>query len=179
MIVTLTPRLILRSFEEKDAAELFDYLYSPRTPCYQNEKLDSLAEATADVKKRRLDPGCFAVCLKDTDKLIGHLFAKNVDEPDPNTLFVGWHFNERFEGCGYAKESVSALFQYLFYEKQVRRLYAYVEDYNLASRRLCERLGMRQEGCFKEFVSFTEEDGEKKYDNTFVYAILKKEWILK
>jgi hypothetical protein len=33
---------------------------------------------------------------------------------------------------------------------------------------------MRQEGCFKEFVSFTDEQGEERYDSTFVYALLKK-----
>ncbi|EOL9958201.1 hypothetical protein IML35_005659, partial [Escherichia coli] len=32
------------------------------------------------------------------------------------------------------------------------------------------------EGCFKEFVSFVNEDGYRRYDNTCIYAILKKEW---
>ena len=31
-----------------------------------------------------------------------------------------------------------------------RRIYAYVES----SQRLCEKLGMRQKGLFKEFISF-------------------------
>lgn len=176
MIVTTTTRLILRTFEGKDAPDLFDYLSSPRTPCFQDEKLNSLAEAEEEVYKRSRDPGHFAVCIKESDKLIGHLFTENRGEPDRNTWSVGWHFNQCYEGQGYATESVAALFQYLFSEKQARRLYAWVEDYNLGSQRLCERLHMRQEGCFKEFVSFTTEDGEEKYDNTFVYALLKKEW---
>lgn len=62
----------------------------------------------------------------------------------------------------------------MFNVKQARRLYAYVEDYNLSSQRLCSRLGMRQEGCFKEFVSFITDEGEERYENTFVYALLKK-----
>lgn len=37
---------------------------------------------------------------------------------------------------------------------------------------------MRQEGCFKEFVSFIQDDGEEKYDDTFIFALLKKEWLL-
>ena len=42
---------------------------------------------------------------------------------------------------------------------------------------LCEKLGMRREGLFKEFVSFVKnEDGSPKYENTYQYAILKKEW---
>ncbi|MBK0032568.1 GNAT family N-acetyltransferase [Erwinia sp. S43] len=176
MIVITTARLIIRAFNDKDASALFEYLSSPRTPCFYDEKLNSLAEAKKDVYKRARDTSQFAVCLKETDGLIGHLFADNSDEPDRSTWSVGWHFNQRYGGQGYATESVAALFQYLFSEKQARRIYAYVEDYNLSSQKLCARLHMRQEGCFKEFVSFMTEKGEKKYDDTFVYALLKKEW---
>lgn len=176
MIITTTPRLIIRSFAGRDAAALFDYLSSPRAPCFYDDKLSSLVEAKEEANKRAHDVSQFAVCLKDTDELIGHLFADNREEPDQNTWCVGWHFNSRYEGQGFATESVAALFDYLFSQKEARRLYAYVEDYNLASQRLCMRLRMRQEGCFREFVSFVMEDGEKKYDNTFVYALLKKEW---
>lgn len=176
MILTTTPRLIIRAFKQKDASALFAYLASPRTPCFQDEKLNSLEDASAEINKRARDPSQLAVCLKETDELIGHLFADNSEEPDSNTWSVGWHFNPRYEGQGYATESVTALFDYLFSQKQARRLYAYVEDYNIASQKLCDRLNMRQEGCFKEFVSFSKNGDEERYDNTFIYALLKKEW---
>lgn len=36
---------------------------------------------------------------------------------------------------------------------------------------------MRKEGCFLEFISFIkDENGIPKYENTFQYALLKKEW---
>ena len=93
-----------------------------------------------------------------------------------NTWSVGWHFNQRFEHQGYASESVAALFDYLFKVKGARRLYAWVEDYNYSSQKLCERLLMRREGCFKEFVSFENEEGKARYDDTYIYALLHKEW---
>ncbi|WP_353614959.1 GNAT family protein [Mangrovibacter phragmitis] len=173
----ITPRLAIRHFKEKDAAGLLDYLFSPCTPCFQSERLASLTEAQAEVAKRATDPCQFAVCMKNTDALIGHLFMDNSGEPDSETWSVGWHFNPRYTRQGFATESVTALFQYLFNEKGARRLYAWVEDYNVASQRLCERLHMRREGCFKEFVSFISENGIKRYDNTCIYALLKKEWI--
>ena len=38
---------------------------------------------------------------------------------------------------------------------------------------------MRQEGVFKEFISFINNpDGTPKYENTLQFAILKKEWDL-
>ncbi|MDJ1655413.1 GNAT family protein [Raoultella sp. Ech2A] len=177
MSIIKTPGLIIRPFMEKDAAALFDYLSSPLAPCFLDEKLHSLEEAKNDMLRRANDPGQFAVCIKETDHLIGHLFADNSGEPDSDTWSVGWHFNSRYAKQGFAIQSATALFQYLFNEKGARRLYAWVEDYNLASQKLCERLHMRREGCFKEFVSFERENGEKRYDNTYIYALLKKEWV--
>ena len=85
--------------------------------------------------------------------------------------------NPEFQGKGYAYEAAKAFFEYLFSEKGARRLYAYTEDYNLASQKLCEKLGMRCEGLHLEFISFiNDENGNPIYENTYEYAILKKEW---
>ena len=176
MILTTMPGLIIRRFHRKDAAAFYAYMASPRVPCFYDEKVSTLAEAEEDVAKRASDETQFAVCLKESDALVGHLFADNHGEPDPHTWSIGWHFNPQYEGRGFATASVSALFTYLFTQNEARRLYAYVEDYNLPSQKLCARLHMRQEGCFKEFVSFTDEEGEERYDSTYVYALLKKEW---
>ena len=85
--------------------------------------------------------------------------------------------NRDYQGKGYALEAARAFFDYLFTQKGARRIYAYTEDYNIASQRLCEKLGMRREGLFVEFVSFVNGlDGRPLYENTVQYAILKKEW---
>lgn len=125
--------------------------------------------------KRASDPTQFAVCLNETDTLIGHLL-RTIATSRTAIRSVGWHFNQRFEHQGYASESVAALFDYLFKVKGARRLYARVEDYNYSSQKLCERLLMRREGCFKEFVSFENEEGKARYDDTYIYALLHKEW---
>ena len=85
--------------------------------------------------------------------------------------------NEAYQGQGYAFEAAQAFFDYLFSQKGARRIYAYTEDYNLASQHLCKKLGMRREGVFLEFISFVNNpDGTPRYENTVQYAILKKEW---
>lgn len=77
----------------------------------------------------------------------------------------------------YAFEAARAFFDYLFSQKGARRIYAYTEDYNLSSQRLCEKLGMRREGVFLKFISFvTNPDGTPRYENTVQYAILQREW---
>ena len=81
------------------------------------------------------------------------------------------------QGKGYAYEAVHAYFDYLFRHKGARRIYAYTEDDNLPSQRLCEKLGMRREGMFLEYVTFVNQpDGTPLYENTIQYAILKREW---
>ena len=82
-----------------------------------------------------------------------------------------------YQGKGYAFEAAHAFLDYLFSQKGARRVYAYVEEDNLSSQHLCEKLGMRREGMFVEFVSFVKNpDGTPRYENTCQYAILKKEW---
>ena len=86
-------------------------------------------------------------------------------------------YNPISHGKGYAYEAAHAFLDYLFTQKCARRIYAYTEDYNVASRKLCEKLGMRCEGFYLEFISFVnDENGNPIYENTYEYAILKKEW---
>ena len=80
-------------------------------------------------------------------------------------------------GCPNGHPVFLSFVDYLFNEKGARRIYAYTEDYNIASQKVCEKLCMRREGLFIEFVSFVNDsDGNPIYENTYQYAILKKEW---
>ncbi|WP_342491783.1 GNAT family N-acetyltransferase [Bacillus sp. FSL R5-0422] len=169
-----TNRLILRPFCDEDAAGMLEYLSNPRVNCFLADRISTLEEALAIVQKRKEHHSYIAVCLKESGQTIGELFHL---KEEPDTYSIGWNFNEAYEGKGYARESAEAFLFYLFVEKAARRLYAYVEDDNVRSQALCERLCMRKEGLFLEFISFTTyEDGTPKYENTYQYALLKKEW---
>lgn len=179
MEIIETERLILRPFQEGDAADLFAYLRAPTARCFLSLKLADLAEAEIEVRKRALDEGCVAICLKQTGQVIGDLFGGGGGgEDEDETTSVGWNLNPQFGGQGYAFEAAKALLDHLFRAKGFRRIYAYVEDHNTPSQRLCEKLGMRREGVFIEFVSFTKDDaGNPIYENTMQYAILRREWL--
>ena len=178
MQIIETERLILRPFREGDAADLFAYLHAPTATCFLSLKLSNLADAEIEVRKRALDEGSVAICLKQTGQVIGDLFGGGADDEEDGTTSVGWNLNPQFGGQGYAFEAARALFDHLFRAKGFRRLYAYVEDHNKPSQRLCEKLGMRREGVFVEFVSFTTDDaGNPIYENTMQYAILRREWM--
>ena len=176
-----TERLVLRQFREFDAEDVFEYLHTPAVHCFYDMKLESLAEAKEEMKKRSEDDLYLAIVLKESGKVIGEIFA-HPEGPDPegevmDTFGPCWMLNLNYTGKGYAHEAAHAYFDYLFNERGARRLYAYTEDTNLPSQHLCERLGMRREGLFMEFISFINNpDGTPLYENTMQYAILKREW---
>ena len=164
-----TKRLILRPFRVEDAADVYEYLSDPKVNCFVDLKLDSIEDSIAEMSKRQQDSELFfAIVLKETGKVIGEIVAlQKIDEATKQDL----------ETYSPSCEAVSAFFDYLFNQKGARRIYAYTDDYNTRSQHLCEKLGMRKEGFFKEFVSFVNnEDGTPHYENTYQYAILKKEW---
>ena len=179
-----TERLILRPFLETDAADVYEYLHEPAVNCFASLKLDTLEDAKAEMKKRVGETEyCFAITLKDGGKVIGEIDAYPENDPHgsggsaPDTFSPCWMLNLNYTGKGYAYEAAHAFFDYLFHEKGARRIYAYTEDNNLPSRHLCEKLGMRREGLFLEYISFVNNpDGTPHYENTYQYAILKKEW---
>ena len=176
-----TERLILRPFTLDDAADVFEYLHTPAVHCFACMKLDSLEDARAEMRKRAGDDLYLAIVLKDSGKVIGEIFGHPEgtapEDEVMDTFSPCWMLNLKYSCKGYAYEAAHAFFDFLFKEKGIRRIYAYTEDYNLSSQRLCERLGMRREGLFMEFVSFINNpDGTPLYENTMQYAILKKEW---
>jgi len=180
-----TARLAIRNFRVGDAEALFAYLREPTASCFFALKLADLAAAETEVLKRASDDEYMAVCLEETGQLIGDLFIHpDAAWPDdgekphqPDTVSVGWNFNPLFCGKGYAFEAAQALCADLFTHQGARRIYAYVEDHNASSQRLCEKLGMRKEGLFLEYVTFQNDSaGNPIYENTMQYAILQHEW---
>ena len=183
MAIIKTERLILRPFRETDAQDVYEYLKCPAVNCFASMRLNSFDQAKAEVNKRSKETEFyFAIVLKESGKVIGEIEA--YPEADPHsasdaadTFSPCWMLNGDYHRKGYAYEAAKAFFDYLFREKGARRIYAYTEDYNLSSQRLCEKLGMRREGTFMEFISFVNNaDGTPHYENTVQYAILKKEW---
>lgn len=183
-----TERMILRPFRLEDAEDVFEYLKEPEVNCFACMKLSSMEEARQEVADRVDDAQYhLAIALKEGGKVIGEIMAHpESSQPDAaenfamDTFSPCWMLNKAYQGKGYAFEAAHGFFDYLFREKGARRIYAYTEDYNLSSQHLCEKLGMRREGVFLEFVSFVNDaDGNPIYENTMQYAILKREWIEK
>ena len=138
-----TERLILRPFTEADAEDVFEYLHEPAVNCFACMKLESLEAARKELKQRQGDELYLAITLKENGKVIGEIFAhpegNDPEDKEMDTFSPCWMLNLNYIGKGYAYEAAHAYFDYLFREKGARRIYAYTEDYNLPSQRLCEK----------------------------------------
>ncbi len=176
-----TQRLILRCFKNEDAEDVLRYTNAQTVHCFHNMHLKDLASAKAEIEKRKDDEYYFVICLKENGIVIGEIFScpeyDKHTKSEADTFSPCWLLHPDYHGKGYGYEAAKAYFDFLFFCKNARRIYTYTEDYNVSCQRLCEKLGMRKEGFFKEFVTFVNnDDGTPLYENTLQYAILKNEW---
>jgi RimJ/RimL family protein N-acetyltransferase len=65
-----------------------------------------------------------------------------------DTVEIGYSFSAETSGRGYATEAVSYFVRKLFEEFEVHRIQATLDARNVASQKLCERVGMRKEAHF-------------------------------
>ena len=114
-----TERIVIRKFQKKDAAGLLEYLSNPRVNCFAGDRLCSEEAAWAYMQDSQKDIQRYAVSLKKDDFIIGDVFALCENE---DTYNVGWHFNKRFEGKGFAYEAATGLLDYLFRKVLVKAL---------------------------------------------------------
>ena len=164
-----TERLILRPFRETDLQDLYEYLSDEQTVRYEPYKPMTLAE-TQDNLRWRMDTGAMiAVEHREDHKLIGNLyFAKG----DFQTAELGYVFNRRFWGRGYASESCRALINQAFAEG-THRIIAECDPENVNSWRLLEALGFTREAHLRQNVYFwKDEQGNPIWKDTYVYARL-------
>ncbi|ALV47499.1 hypothetical protein MB46_07475 [Arthrobacter alpinus] len=144
------------------------YLYRPPlTP-------DASRESALANRDRRFEcPGdclLFSVVSNEDDTLLGEVVA-TLENANAGQIEIGWIFDPRSAGRGYATEAAKMLLAYLFTEKNAHRVFARLDAENDASRRICERLGMREEAHLIE----NDRDGER-WGSEYVYAMLAREF---
>ncbi len=173
MIDLCTERLIIRKFSENDGEDLYEYFSNPNVLEFEPYKVFSKDEAYREAKRRVDDDKFLAVCLR-SGKLIGNLyFSKGEFE----TWEVGYVFNEKYWGNGYASESLLALMKYAFLNLKVRRIIAHCDPKNIRSWQLLERVGMRREGeLLQNIFFFTDDKGNPIWKDTYEYGMLKSEY---
>ncbi len=168
-----TQRLVLRGFQEKDWKDLYEYLSLESVVRYEPYNPFTEEEAKREASRRVRDESFWAVCLKDSGKLIGNLYFRQVEPEEFMEWELGFVFNPAYHGKGYATESCKKIIEYGLGDLGVRRVVSVCNPENFSSWRLLERLGMRREGHFLKNIYFKRDrDGNPIWQDTYQYALL-------
>jgi RimJ/RimL family protein N-acetyltransferase len=162
----ISPRLLLRAWEDKDADFVLD-MYSreevvrflgarPQTLRDHDEALGRLAawrERQDDVH------AVWAIQDRRSGRLLGTVFLVRLlasGEPlqPAEETEVGWHLHPDAWGNGYATEAATAVLSYAA-RMGVSTVYAVTYPENSASQAVCRRLGMRHLGQTDRYYNMT------------------------
>lgn len=170
----ITERLIIRRFESEDWKDIYEYLSDEEVVKFEPYDVMTEEQVKVETEKRVGHVSFYAVCLKENQKMIGNIY---LDKEDFDTFELGYVFNRRFSGQGYATEGAKAVLDYAFKELSARRIIAMCNPKNEASWKLLERLKLRREGHHLQNIYFkTDDRNEPIWQDTYEYAILKSEW---
>jgi len=172
-------RLILRRFADGDLLPFLAYMNDPLVARYQTWESYSEQQARDVIEEQKsLDPGLpgqwftFALELKETGKLVGHIALKT--QEDNQQAEIGFTLSREYHGKGLAFEAASRVLDYVFINPNLHRVTAITDCENRSSVTLLNRLGMRREGHFIQNIWF-----KGKWGDEYLYAILREEWLRK
>ena len=170
-----TERLVLRPYNDGDLENLHAVYSLPDVARWLYHEASTLEQSRE--KLARKVAGCelseehglsAAVRLRD-GTYVGDavLFYASVEH---KTAEIGFSFDPRHQGKGYASEAARALLDWAF-SQGFHRVIGRLEPRNTASARVLEKLGMRLEAHLVE-----NEWVKGEWQSELVYAILEHEW---
>jgi RimJ/RimL family protein N-acetyltransferase len=146
-----TERLTIRPFKSNDLQDVF-HIYNNDETCkyllHDKWTRESMQESfDKKLKNRSLtkETGLSLAVVSRTN-VVGDLSVWFTGMKD--TVEIGYSFSAETSGKGYATEAVNYFVRKLFEEFEVHRIQATLDARNVASQKLCERIGMRKEAHF-------------------------------
>lgn len=172
-----TERLVIRPFQDSDYHDLYEYLSLKETYHYEPGEPISLEEAKKLAQERAKGTDFWAVTLKDSDKLIGHVSFIQTEPKHLLTWEIGFIFNPAFQNKGYATEASQAIIKYAFRELDAHRIVGHCSPENEPSWRVLEKCGMKREGLRRKNVFFRKDkDGRPIWFDSYQYAVLEEDF---
>ena len=173
-----TERLVLRGLTEADVDAVHAHQSLPEVARYTLYEPRTRAEVADWVARHRTprrlerdgDYLQLAVERRSDGRVIGDLYF-SLRSAANATAELGWTLHPEAQGAGYATEGARALLGLAFETLALHRVVAELDPRNVASARLCERLGMRHEAHLVENEWFK---GEWTDEDDF--ALLRQEW---
>jgi [ribosomal protein S5]-alanine N-acetyltransferase len=112
----------------------------------------------------------FGLFLLD-DTLMGEVSLGSVLRGPFQSAFIGYWIDEKHAGNGYTPEGVTLVIRYGFETLGLHRLEAAIVPRNDRSRRVADKLGLRDEGTARRFLQI-----RGVWEDHVRYAITSEEW---
>ena len=172
-----TERLLLREFVFDDWPAVLAYQKDPRYLEYYPQPTRGESDAKefvqwfldeqAESPRRRIQ---LAAVLRKSGELIGNCGIRR--KPDNEwEADIGYEIAPEFWGRGYATEAATALVEHGFSEMGLHRISSWCIAENGASVSVLRKLGLREEGRFRENEFF-----KGRWWDTLVFGLLMEEW---
>ena len=172
-----TERLLLREFVFDDWPAVLAYQKDPRYLEYYPQPTRGESDAKefvrwfldeqAESPRRRFQ---LATVLRESSELIGNCGIRR--KPDNEwEADIGYEIAPECWGRGYATEAATALVEHGFSEMGLHRISSWCIAENGASVSVLRKLGLREEGRFRENEFF-----KGRWWDTLVFGLLMEEW---
>ena len=176
-LILNTERLRIRNLKISDLSDFHFYRSNPEVTKYQGFDVFTLEQSAefiySQVNKEFGKAGewiQYGIENKNTKKIIGDCAIK-LDKNDVRIAEIGITISHLEQKKGFAKETLIAILNFLFGIKNFHRITEIVDANNIASIKLLNSIGFKQEGYFRENIFF-----KGKWGSEYQYAMLKKEW---
>jgi RimJ/RimL family protein N-acetyltransferase len=167
-----TKRLLIRNFIENDCNDLYEYLSDKETYRFEPGEPITIETAKNICYERSKNDKFLAIQLNN--KVIGHIYFAQIKPQKLLTWETGFIFNKKYQGKGYATESLTAIIDYGFNNMNIHKIIAHCNPKNVSSWKLLERVKMKREGKLRENIYFNkDEKGSPIWLDTYIYGLLK------
>ncbi|MFE0505973.1 GNAT family N-acetyltransferase [Peribacillus butanolivorans] len=164
----------LRPINEKDIESIYE--------CFQDEEILYMTGTTKRLTKEEIGLGLkqfskdstrhdFAICLIDTNNIIGDLSITEIDLENKKAVFRIAIHKKKYFGKGYGTEATRLAQKFTFEELKLNRLELQVFSYNIRGMKSYEKSGFKREGALRQSLFM-----KNQYSDEIIMSILSEEY---
>ncbi len=173
MFLIETERLTIRKHTISDWKDLYSYLSLSETYKFEPGEPINETQAKEIIKVRAEGNDFYAVVLKESQVMVGHLYFHRSEPKDFLTWELGFIFNPEYHNRGYCTEASHAIIHYCFAQFKAHKVVAFCNPLNVASWKVLENIGMEREGFFKQKAFFRRDsNGKPLWHDCYAYGVL-------
>ena len=168
----------LRQLELEDADALLELLLRDRAFLDPWEPIRPDAFFTLETQERGLarmreaaNHVDFGIFLDGADELVGRIQLSGISPAPFENTHLGYFVSQRHNGRGYATAAVSQAVDAAFGELELHRVEAAVISRNVASIRVLEKAGFREEGFARRYLQIA-----GVWEDHKLFAVTAEEW---